>query len=199
MNAFAKRLAAVAVIGAAGGIALGSAVAAPRAPQGKLERAQALTGAPITDRNGPVHTAAEARGVATVRSLPIPLPDGGNFNGIRWEIGGDGVGESDIDGVLNYNAMCQWLRAWRDGREAALDLPVLETVPAWPALRETESGAYVSNVVEEASAGGGETATGVLRDCDAIARPGGVLRPLARARAEHLSTAFVTNPGAHGS
>lgn len=157
----------VAVAGAIAGVALSSATASPGGTQDKLAAAQALAGAPITDRDGPVHTAAEARAVAAARSLPIPLPDGGNFNGIRWELGGDGVGSSDIDGVLDYNATCQWLRAWRDGREAELALHILRTAPRWPALRATESGAYVAGVAEQASAGGGETAAGVLRDCDA--------------------------------
>ena len=77
------------------------------------------------------------------------------------------MGESDIDGTLSYNAFCQWLRAWRDGREAALAPRILETVPEWPALRETESGDYVSTVAEQVSAGGGERAAAVLVDCDA--------------------------------
>jgi hypothetical protein len=44
---------------------------------------------------------------------------------------------------------------------------VLEQAPEWPALRGTEPGEFVAAVAQEASAGGGETATGMLRDCDA--------------------------------
>jgi hypothetical protein len=163
-----RRFVVVAVAGALAGLGLSSALAAPPAGEDKLARAEALRAAPPTDRRGPAYRAVEARAVAAERSRPIPLPEGGNFNGIRWELGGDGVGESDVDGVLGYNALCQWLRAWRDGREAALALRVLETAPKWPALRGTEAGAFVAGVVEEAGAGGGETAAAVLRDCDAI-------------------------------
>ena len=75
--------------------------------------------------------------------------------------------EHDIDLVLQYNAVCQWLRAWRDGRDAALALSVLQAAPSWPAIRGTESADWLTRVAADVSAGGGEAATAVLADCDA--------------------------------
>ncbi len=126
-----------------------------------------LTAAPATDWEGAVYPVARARDVASRRGAEIPLPAGGTFHGVRWELGEGTVAESEIDGVLSYNAACQWLRAWRDGRDAATALEILAAAPDWPALRGTDSGRFVAKVAEEASAGGGETAAAMLRDCDA--------------------------------
>jgi hypothetical protein len=153
--------AAIAVLAAAGGSA------AQRPERSPAALADALASAPALESSGPVYAAAKARGVASARAVTVPLPAGGNVNGVRWELAGDGVEQRAIDGVLAYNAACQWLRAWRDGRDAALALRVLHTVPAWPALRGTESGAFVARAVTEAAAGGGETAKQMLTDCDA--------------------------------
>jgi hypothetical protein len=169
MSTFNRRLAA-AIAGTAtiGALAVaGFATAQNRTVSEKTIQARALVSARVVDRDGPVFTATSARVAATVRAADVPLPAGGTFDGVRWELGGDGVAQSDIDGVLQYNAACQWLRAWRDGREGALPLQVLEAVPGWPAMRGTESGEFLARVAAEAAAGGGETASAMLADCDA--------------------------------
>ena len=169
MSTFNRRLAAtIAGTAAITAVAAGGfATAQNRAVSPKTGQARALVSARVVDRSGPVFAAATARVAATGRAAGVPLPLGGTFDGVRWELGGDGVAQSDIDGVLQYNAACQWLRAWRDGREGALALQVLQAVPGWPAMRGTESGEVLGRVAAEAAAGGGETATAVLADCDA--------------------------------
>jgi hypothetical protein len=110
-----------------------------------------------------------ARVQAALRGLGIPLPAGGTFNGVRWERGGD-VTAGQMDGVLEYNAMCQWLRAWRDRREPGLAAQILQTVPAWPALRGTEAQAALTRLAARVQRGHGALPGGVLRDCDASHR-----------------------------
>jgi hypothetical protein len=162
------RLAIVLATAAIAGGLLG-AVAGNAAPTtgDDATRAAALGSAPRTDWDGATYPVTQARRVATERAAGLPLPAGGTLDGVRWELGEGVVAESEIDGVLSYNAACQWLRAWRDGRDAATALAVLERAPLWPALRGTASGKFVATVAAEAAAGGGETATGMLRDCDA--------------------------------
>jgi hypothetical protein len=168
MSALHGRLAAIVAFGAVAGGLLG-AVAGGAAPSSgdAAASAAALRSAPRTDWDGALYPAAQARREASRRATGLPLPAGGTFNGVRWELGAGLVAESEIDGVLSYNAACQWLRAWRDGRDAATALAVLRQAPDWPAFRGTESGKFVATVAEEASAGGGEMAGGMLRDCDA--------------------------------
>ena len=69
--------------------------------------------------------------------------------------------------MLQYNAVCQWLRAWRDGRDAATAARVLQEAPSWPAIRGTESAGWLTRVAADVNAGGGEAASAVLADCDA--------------------------------
>jgi hypothetical protein len=169
MTAINRRLLGALTVSAAAGVGLGAAIAAPptRVVPTKIDRAQALTTAPALSRSGAVVTARAARAAAKVRALGVPLPAGGSFNGVRWELAGGGVSQHDIEVVLQYNAACQWLRAWRDGRDAALAVKVLQTAPSWPAMRGTDSADWLARVAADVSAGGGEAATAVLADCDA--------------------------------
>jgi len=65
----------------------------------------------------------------------IPLPDGGNFNGVQWDAVDDGVSDADIEFVLQYNAMCQWVRARADERDTDVAEQVLDDAADWSALR----------------------------------------------------------------
>jgi hypothetical protein len=168
MSALNGRLAAMLTAAAVAGTLIGAVAGTAATNSGDgAGSAAALTSAPGTDWDGTSYPVAQARSVAKERAAGIPVPAGGTFSGVRWELGEGVVAESEIDGVISYNAACQWLRAWRDGRDAATALAVLEQIPEWPAFRGTDSGRFVATVAEEANAGGGETATNMLRDCDA--------------------------------
>ena len=117
------------------------------------------------DRGGAV-SGGSARVAAAERAAAVPLPAGGTFHGIRWELAGT-ITHAEIDGVLQYNAACQWLRAWRDGRERTRAVSVLRAAPGWSAMRGTESAEVLARVAAEVKAGGGENATLMLAECDA--------------------------------
>jgi hypothetical protein len=135
------------------------------APSGAAGRADALTHASVA--GGPAFPASRARAVARVRGAAIPLPPGGNFNGIRWELVSGALPAATIDGVLEYNAACQWLRSWRAPARRSLAVRVLGAVPAWPAFRGTAIGAELKRVAADAAAGGGPDARAALATCDA--------------------------------
>ena len=111
--------------------------------------------------------AATARVIADEVAREIPLPEGGTFSGVRWEAAGGVFSRAEIAGVLQYNASCQWLRAWRDGREASVSERVLADVPSWPALRGAEATAMLAQIAAETRAGGGRAVTDALVGCDA--------------------------------
>jgi hypothetical protein len=77
------------------------------------------------------------------------------------------VTREEIAGVLEYNAVCQWLRAWRDGREGDVAARVLALMPAWPGWRGSEAGAVLAQIAAEVATGRGATLEGALADCDA--------------------------------
>jgi hypothetical protein len=143
--------------------------AVARADDSALERSKALTAAPATERFAALASipAATARVVADEVARGIPVPPGGTFSGVRWEQAGGVLSRTEIAAVLQYNASCQWLRAWRDHRETATSERVLADVPAWSAWRFAETGAVLAQVAADVRAGGGETAAAVLADCDA--------------------------------
>ncbi len=169
MTAFNRRLLAALAVSAVAGAGIGTAIASPPSPtvKEKLGRAEALTVRPAFNGAGPVYTARSVRVAARLRAASVPLPAGGTFNGVRWEQAGGAVTQHDIDLVLQYNAVCQWLRAWRDGRDTATAARVLQGAPSWPAIRGTESAGWLTRVAADVNAGGGEAASAVLADCDA--------------------------------
>jgi hypothetical protein len=164
----AAAVAAATALAAAGGRLERRGEAAAPVPPAAALQAEALAGAPARGGANPRFDGASARPRAALRGLGIPLPAGGTFNGVRWEQGGD-VTAAQMDGVLEYNAMCQWLRAWRDRREPLLAAQVLQTVPGWPALRGTEAATTLTRVAAQVRRGQRPPA-GVLRDCDASHR-----------------------------
>ncbi len=168
MTASHRRLLAALTISAVAGVGLGAAVASPPSRQtaDRLGRAEALITAPVVNGLGQVYSARAARKAANLRAAGVPLPAGGTFSGVRWEQA-DGVSQHEIDLVLQYNGVCQWLRAWRDGRDAATAARVLQAAPSWPAMRGTESAGWLTRVAADVNAGGGEAASAVLADCDA--------------------------------
>jgi hypothetical protein len=118
---------------------------------------------PVLDALGPqAYPPGTARAGASARAAGIPLPAGGNFNGIRWELADGEIPAATMDFVLQYNAACQWLRAWRRGSGRALT--VLRRAASWSAFRGGE--VRLATVAAEASRGGGKDATAMLADCN---------------------------------
>jgi hypothetical protein len=162
--------AAVGLMAVAGLFSLAGSGASASNPRSdtRVGQAESMAVEPAVDRQDPQSVAAErARGTAGAMGARIPLPVGGNLNGIQWEAAGGVFSDSEIEAALEYNAMCQWVRAVRDGRDAETSLEVLRMIPSWPALRGTGAGEFVRQVAAEAQAGGGGAYQGALADCDA--------------------------------
>jgi hypothetical protein len=81
-------------------------------------------------------TPARARELTRSRGVRIPLPDGGNFNGIRWEAARAPIPGEHWTAILQHNAACQWLRASGEGRERPTAEAILALAGRWPALRD---------------------------------------------------------------
>lgn len=161
-----RRLLVVSLGSGAIGVLLGLATAsADNVDSSKVERARVLAIA-VAPPSVPPITSSTARVAADGLAPSVPLPDGGNFNGVRWELAEGMVSPSEVSAVLEYNAACQWLRALRDGREAAVAEDVLTEVPNWPTLRGTTAGDILRDAVEELRQGDGATIAGVMSDCD---------------------------------
>lgn len=113
----------------------------PTAPPAvDLERDPTVRKAMRLARDEPHHdpvslSPAYARSLAARRQRSIPLPRGGNFNGIRWPGGSGGVPAEQFEAVLEFNAMCQWLRAQGEGRQSHVATRVLDEARRWPSLR----------------------------------------------------------------
>jgi len=141
---------------AAAGIAVASRGTGGAAP---------ATSRTVLDALGPrAYAPATARDGAAVRAAGIPLPAGGNFNGIRWELLQGDVPAAQMDFILQYNAACQWLRAWRRGSLRALG--VLQRAASWSAFRGGGE-LRLGEVAAEASRGGGKDVTAMLAECTA--------------------------------
>jgi len=108
----------------------------------------------------------EAREAAARAQQTLPLPAGGNFNGIRWEEAGGVFTDADVAFVTQYNATCQWYRALKDGREAERAARIVQEAPGWPALRDTEPAAALVAAAHEVLTGGfGPAAGALLEQC----------------------------------
>jgi hypothetical protein len=164
-----KRVLVIAVVATLGVGAPGSAQAGAGGSSPALERSKALVAAPAGDPFSATAAipAATARVIADGVGRDIPLPAGGTFAGVRWEEAGGVFTRAEIAAVLQYNAACQWLRAWRDGREKQASAQVLADVPAWPAWRFAETAGVLAQVAADVRAGGGEAEAAVVADCDA--------------------------------
>ncbi len=159
-----RRLAlAAAVLAALGGLALGvSRDAGAQAPAGAAAAVPALD---PTDALTP----AQARARAAALQASTTLPDGANFNGIRWEEAGGAFTEDDVAFVTQYNAACQWWRALADGRQAAVAAQLVQELPGWPALHGTEPGDALAQAAGEVAGGGapGPVASALIAQCRA--------------------------------
>jgi hypothetical protein len=157
-------VAAVIVLGAS---ATGQ-VRADQDAKGPLARSEALAAAPALGVMAVEPVPAEsARGVADLYAESIPLPSGGTFNGVRWEQAGGEFRPTEIATVLQYNAVCQWLRAWRDGRQVDVARQVIADAAGWPNLQAAEPGGRIQQLSDDVTRGEGEVLKATLADCDA--------------------------------
>lgn len=109
-----------------------------------------------------------AQGASPSVAKRLPLPDGGNFNGIRWAAVDGTLSEADVYYVLEFNAGCQWLRAFRDDREKRVARDILQDVPEWRTFRGNDRGELARAAAEELTTGAaGDVARAFLADCDA--------------------------------
>ena len=134
-----------------------------------LERSAALADAPPPSRfaTDVLVPADAARAFADGLAEEVPLPEGGSIDGIQWEPAGGAFAPSEARMVLQYNAMCQWVRAHRDGRETDVAGRILAEVPSWSAWRDTETAAVLATAVAQLVGGGGSAAEALVAECDA--------------------------------
>jgi hypothetical protein len=100
----------------------------------RIHLARALAGARPAPP-GLTVTPRRARELSEKRLRVIPLPPGGNFNGVRWEQARGPIAAAQVEAVLEYNAMCQWVRAQREGRTPETAEAVLALAFRWPQLQ----------------------------------------------------------------
>jgi hypothetical protein len=148
----------------------GEAVAQQRGPESAQSKRQAST-ALTADRsvavNGRSYSAEEARAAVVELGKDIPLPDGGNFNGIRWEELEGAITSQMISTMLQYNAACQWWRAEAGGHADGIGQEIADDIPRWNAIRGTEASDLAVEVGDDLRRGGGPVASAVVADCEA--------------------------------
>jgi 5,10-methenyltetrahydromethanopterin hydrogenase len=138
----------------------------------KKAKSKELTIAPVVDFRDPAQP--HYSGLASIQSAvqnvgaDIPLPEGGNFNGIRWDDLEYSVSASDVQTLLQNNAACQWWRAARDRREPAVASAIVADIPWWSAVRATDSAPLAQKVFEQLSTGQGAELRVTLAQCDAV-------------------------------
>ncbi len=94
----------------------------------------------------------------------VPLPTGGNFNGIRWNDLQTAT-DDDINFILQFNAACQWLRAAADQRDVEATAAIWKLIPAWPAMRRGGNGDVFLAALARLSVGGTNEASVALTVC----------------------------------
>jgi hypothetical protein len=148
----------------------GEAVAQQRGPesaQSKRQASQALTASRSVAVDGRSYSAGEARAAAVELGKDIPLPEGGNFNGIRWEELEGSITSQMISVMLQYNAACQWWRAEDGDRADGVGRDIAGDIPQWNAVRGTEAATLAADVGADLTRGGGPVSSAVVADCEA--------------------------------
>jgi hypothetical protein len=171
MSTISKAIVAALVVlcAALAGVTSAGAGAEPVSPtaaaEGKRAKSRALTAAPaITFRSaGASHRPADARAASEPVALGIPLPDGGNFNGVQWERADGLITDADLHHVLQFNAACQWYRALRDGREVDVARQAVGDIPRWSTFRDSDRGEHAARIARD----GGDALRAAVLECDA--------------------------------
>jgi hypothetical protein len=111
---------------------------------------------------GPTDPRTSAQQVAAA----VPLPAGGNVNGIRWEELLRAIGQAEIAFIVRFNAACQWYRAAAEKRQSAQAASVIRAIPTWPGFAGTDAGRMASEVGEAILDGRStELARAALAEC----------------------------------
>lgn len=125
----------------------------PTAPDAaKVRLSDRLTNSPTIElsRGGREYSTPEAARAAAARTATaVPMPEGSNVNGIRWEEAGGSFTEADVQFLVQYNALCQWTRALDDGRDTATAETVRRATPRWSALRAVEAASALGRAVSD--------------------------------------------------
>lgn len=161
-------VAVIVVVGAAVGAGQHGHGAAAAADDAATLQSRQLAAAPdVVIGGGEELDGRRAAALAANLATRVPLPAGGNFNGIQWSELDGAIGAALVQEVLEYNAACQWYRALRDGREVGDARRVIADAPSWQGIRGRATGELAAGVAADVAAGGGEVLTEVLRQCDA--------------------------------
>jgi len=134
--------------------------AGPELPA-QVTSAEALTAAPSPVLDTPedsTHSTVDGLRQAGARlARPIPLPPGGSFDAIDWTAAAAQGGDSDggIQGVLEYQASCQWYVYALANASPTDALMVISTIAKWPTFRinPANKAATAANVAAAFSAG----------------------------------------------
>lgn len=133
----------------------------------ELREAPSLTSAAPIEFSSAVAPLDGAALVARAGAIAehVPVPVGGNFNGVRWPDLGTAT-DADIAFILQYNAACQWLRAAADGRDSSRASAVWNEIPDWPAMRiGGNAAAFVAALAALQRGDAGEPDLVLLRAC----------------------------------
>ena len=155
-------------------VVMGAAVIAGRHGHGSAAAAddaavlqsRELVAAPDLPGSGAELDGSQGAALAADLATRVPLPAGGNFNGIQWSELDGTIGTAVVHEVVEYNAACQWYRALRDGREVADARRVIADAPKWQGLRGHATGELAAGAAADVAGGGGDVLTGVLHQCD---------------------------------
>ena len=104
----------------------------------------------------------EIRAEAARRAPAVPLPARGSFDDIKWGDLGDSTG-SEIQGLLEANAACDWWSALAD-RSDADAARVVQEIPGWSSMRGG------GNVARDAQRVAAAAQRGEMREVAAMAR-----------------------------
>jgi hypothetical protein len=177
LNSVWPRLIAGTVVLAAVLVAAGPTGAVQQSPtEAKKAKSKQLVAAPAAELLNPAQAhysgPASIQGAVTRLATETPLPDGGNFNGIRWDELDFSVTENNVRTLLQHNAACQWWRAAHDRREAGAADAIVADIPRWSGIRTTETAPVARKVAEQLPGGQGNELEAMLGECVAVQQRG---------------------------
>lgn len=150
------------------GVVTGATATAPT----PAAKAEALARAPIAaPGDGQAYRPGEdAKAAARTAMSDYPLPEGGSFNGIRWDEIDGGITLAEIKAHLQFNAACQWWRALANEEQTQATVEVVRAIPDWPMFRQQGPENDSRAIAAAAVAGKGrEAVPPVLREaCEAM-------------------------------